>query len=217
MTTVLYLVRHGQSTWNADKRVCGQADPPLSRQGVEQSLRLACALRGETLSAVYASTLARGVASARPTAEEQGVPVQRLSALKEIHLGALQGRYRDARDMEAQRLWLGFKADPWHHVIPGAEAYSVFVRRVLGGLASILRAQKGRRALVVGHRGVNKVILGRLQRMAAVRWGEVSPRSHCLHRIVLEPTARIETLDLRGSCFSGAGPSGTSGAVSLAG
>ena len=63
--TVLCLVRHGQSTWNAERRIQGQLDPPLSELGRAQANRVAERLARERWDVLYSSDLSR----ARQTAE----------------------------------------------------------------------------------------------------------------------------------------------------
>src|SRR3954451_4742886 len=61
----LILVRHGESVWNAEERLQGQLDPPLSERGRRQSRALAATLDGLPGDRVICSDLAR----ARETAE----------------------------------------------------------------------------------------------------------------------------------------------------
>src|SRR6476661_9887592 len=68
MTTLL-LVRHGETDWNADGRLQGHTDRPLSDFGRRQARQLAEELAEEKLDAIYASDLSR----ARETAEIVGV------------------------------------------------------------------------------------------------------------------------------------------------
>ena len=56
---LLYLVRHGESTYNAEGRIQGQTDVPLSELGRRQSEAVADALRTQPVDAVYSSPLRR--------------------------------------------------------------------------------------------------------------------------------------------------------------
>src|SRR3989442_15174864 len=58
--TRIYLIRHGESTWNAQRRWQGVADPPLSDAGRAEATRLADALHAVPLRAVYCSPPRRG-------------------------------------------------------------------------------------------------------------------------------------------------------------
>ena len=56
---ILYLVRHGESIYNAEGRIQGQSDIPLSPLGQRQSLAVATGFRGTQVDAIYASPLIR--------------------------------------------------------------------------------------------------------------------------------------------------------------
>ncbi|MBA2326593.1 MAG: histidine phosphatase family protein, partial [Actinobacteria bacterium] len=75
MATRLFLVRHGESTWNADGRWQGQADPPLSALGEEQACDAAARLAAGGFSRVVASDLQRARRTAEILAEALGLPV----------------------------------------------------------------------------------------------------------------------------------------------
>jgi broad specificity phosphatase PhoE len=198
--TTLYLARHGHSEWNNQGRVTGQLDPGLSAKGREQSVGLARCLQGQALDAIYSSALRRTVATAAPAAAASGLPVTPLAALNEIHVGVLQGRFRDERDAEAQALWARWKADLWGYQIPGGEHFDQFAARVGEALQSILRRHEGRRVLIVGHSATNRVILGTLLGWPPGRWHELRPRNKYLYRLQLgaaEP--EIATYTLSGS------------------
>jgi probable phosphoglycerate mutase len=107
----LLLLRHGESTWNAERRWQGQADPPLSEVGVGQARAAAPALDG--LAAIWSSDLQR----ARRTAELLAGPgraVQLDARLRERHVGAWTGLTRDAIDARYPG-WLedGRRPDGW--------------------------------------------------------------------------------------------------------
>jgi broad specificity phosphatase PhoE len=197
--TTLYLARHGQSEWNNQSRVTGQLDPGLSLQGRQQSEAIAHCLRDEDLKAIYASVLQRTIDTARPTAEAKRLPITSTSALNEINLGALQGRYRDERDPEAQAIWARWTADMWGFQVPGAERFEDLTQRVSQALRTILQQQRGCAALIVGHRATNRVLLGSLMGWPRERWPELRLRNKYLYRIRLGAEAQISTFTLSGS------------------
>src|SRR4051812_2283176 len=93
----LILVRHGESTWNAEERLQGQLDPPLSERGREQSRALARIVNGIPDERVVCSDLTR----ARETAELIGLRPGRLDPLwREIDVGSWGGR--TAAEIDAQ-------------------------------------------------------------------------------------------------------------------
>ena len=57
--THLFALRHDRTAWNAATRVQGHADVPLDATGRWQAERLAEALHGEPIAALYSSDLQR--------------------------------------------------------------------------------------------------------------------------------------------------------------
>jgi broad specificity phosphatase PhoE len=97
------LVRHGQSTWNADGRWQGLADPPLSEAGINQAYEAVAALG--TVDAVISSTLVRAQQTAEILATGIGIgPVQLDPRLVESDAGVWTGLTR--HQIEAQ--WPGW-------------------------------------------------------------------------------------------------------------
>ena len=81
--TRLCLVRHGETAWNAEGRVQGQLDVPLSEVGRAQARAVAAALALERFDAIYSSDLVRVRETAAPAAERLGMPVALEAALPE--------------------------------------------------------------------------------------------------------------------------------------
>ena len=67
-------VRHGETAWNVENRIQGQLDVPLNALGCWQAQRLALAMSGEAIDAIYTSDLRRTVETAAPTASDGGRP-----------------------------------------------------------------------------------------------------------------------------------------------
>ncbi len=162
IAATVYLARHGQSLWNRRTLVTGQLDPELAPEGRAQARELAALLGEVPLSAVYSSTLSRSRETARPVAEVHGLDVREIPALRELHLGALQGRFRDNRDPEAEALWRARKADPVGFRAPGGESFAELASRAGRAVRSILVAHPGDTVLIVGHRNTNRAILATL-------------------------------------------------------
>src|SRR6266850_4226595 len=90
-STRLCLVRHGETAWNAEGRVQGQLDLPLSETGLAQARALAAVLAGESFSAIYSSDLARARQTAQPLAGLLKKEVFLDARLRERHYGVFQG------------------------------------------------------------------------------------------------------------------------------
>jgi len=92
--TALWFARHGQSTWNAEGRWQGQADPPLSALGRVQAEALAEALAGAGIALLAASDLARARETAAIVGARLGLAPVLEPALREHDVGAWSGLTR---------------------------------------------------------------------------------------------------------------------------
>jgi probable phosphoglycerate mutase len=152
----LLLVRHGESTWNAEGRWQGQADPPLSPTGERQARAAAAALLGVELDAVRSSDLARAARTAAILAGPDG-SVRLEPRLRERDVGAWAGLTRDELDASHP----GWVTDGWRPV--GWEDDRAVAARAfpaLEGLAAALGA--GAAALAVSHGGLIRAVEAQL-------------------------------------------------------
>ena len=136
--TALLLVRHGETDWNADGRLQGHTDRPLSDYGRRQARELAGALEGEELEAIYSSDLARARETAEIVGERLGLPVVVDPDLRATDWGTWEGLTAVERDL------VEFVGEP-------TEAHQ---ERILGALRRISERHRGEgRVLVVTHGG----------------------------------------------------------------
>ncbi|MGZ5277646.1 MAG: histidine phosphatase family protein, partial [Caldimonas sp.] len=86
--TRVVAIRHGETVWNAEMRMQGQLDTALSERGRWQAGRVAEALAGEGIEAIFASDLARAFDTAQAIAARTGAPVTADRGLRERSFGA---------------------------------------------------------------------------------------------------------------------------------
>lgn len=153
VATRVYLVRHGQTEWNAERRIQGQLDVPLSPVGHQQAESAADALAGEPLAAVYASDLRRAWETATPIAGRHGLPVIQAPALREAGFGEWEGLSETeivARYPEEYRLW---RSNSLLHRPPGGETIADLQRRAACLYERVLQEHAGQSVVLVGHGG----------------------------------------------------------------
>lgn len=88
----LWLVRHGQSTWNAEGRIQGQKDAPLSELGKRQARALQSRLANHTFDVVYSSDLARAFDTGSIAMPD--VEILKDERLRELGFGNFEGKLR---------------------------------------------------------------------------------------------------------------------------
>jgi alpha-ribazole phosphatase len=112
----LTLVRHAETSWNAERRLLGATDLPLSPTGAWQTARLRSRLAGGQFTAAYSSDLRRASTTAEAILEPyQGVALVQLRSLRELDFGAAEGSTQESQVVADQamdclagglRMWL---------------------------------------------------------------------------------------------------------------
>lgn len=155
-----FIARHGQSEWNAIRRIQGQHNTSLSRLGQQQSLNLRQALQDQPLTKIYTSSLDRTIQTARPLAEHLQLPIHHSALLNELDFGTLVGKFLAEMDDQDQQTWDWWMADPVRREIPGGESYQDLLERIKAFLVDLSHTAENRTILIVGHLRVNQVLLG---------------------------------------------------------
>ncbi|GAA4858957.1 phosphoglyceromutase [Saccharopolyspora cebuensis] len=130
MTATLVLLRHGESTWNAENLFTGWVDVPLSEKGELEAKRGGELLResGVLPDVLHTSLLRRAIATANialDAADRHWIAVRRDWRLNERHYGALQGKNKkqtlETYGEEQYMLWRRSYDTPPPRIEPGSE------------------------------------------------------------------------------------------------
>ncbi|HEY5801820.1 MAG TPA: histidine phosphatase family protein [Burkholderiaceae bacterium] len=156
--TELLLIRHGETAWNAERRLQGHTDIALNAAGLRQADALGRALAAEKLDAIYASDLARASQTAQAVAAHHGLPVQTRAALRERCYGGFEGlRYLEIEQRYPQQYAAWQARDVDASLPPGereGESFRQFYERSLAALRAIALQHAGQRIAIVAHGGV---------------------------------------------------------------
>jgi 2,3-bisphosphoglycerate-dependent phosphoglycerate mutase len=156
MTTQVLFIRHGETEWNAIKRIQGHIDIPLSVHGVLQAEQLGQRLAREGgLEAVYSSDLLRAQQTARPFADALGLDVRLSERLRERFYGAFQGHDSDEINDKFPAEYIEWQTRDPGFAPPGdGESQRVFYHRIVHAMEPIVAAHPNGRVAVVAHGGV---------------------------------------------------------------
>lgn len=154
-TTHFWLIRHGETEWNANRRLQGWLDIPLSEIGLRQAQQLAAYLKtvaSPRFDGVYTSDLSRAAETARLATAHLGLPVITSQALRERNYGRYQGLDWAAlsEGLAAQGVNL---RDPDQAVEDG-ESLRQFAERVRSAFHGLAQENAGKNLLVFAHGGV---------------------------------------------------------------
>ncbi|MFJ4210563.1 histidine phosphatase family protein [Paenarthrobacter sp. NPDC089675] len=140
--TTFALVRHGQTDWNAERRLQGTTDIPLNETGRAQARDAVATLSGHEWDTIVSSPLGRAAETADIIAEGLGLTVaRRVPELIERSFGPAEG-LQAGPELEALRVPGGFR---------GGESDEDAAARGLAALEDLAGEFAGKRVLVVSH------------------------------------------------------------------
>jgi broad specificity phosphatase PhoE len=157
--STLYLVRHGETTWNTERRWQGHIDIPLLETGKEQARRLAEYLRSTRIAAIYSSDLQRARMTADIIAEAQGIHAVPDVRWREMNTGKFQGLTHDEIMQNYAEDFRLLNENWLDHIVEGGESRRMMRVRILAALEDVLANTTGERALVVSHGGSIRLLL----------------------------------------------------------
>lgn len=184
----LHLIRHGQTNYNAERRVQGQFDSVLTETGMQQAEELRPLVETLRLTAIYASSNVR----AKHTAEimTAGLPleIECRDNLREIFMGPWQHRlWSDVAEKDPEQFTF-FMSEPDRFYTEGAETFEELQSRGVAAVEEIISAEfspvSQGNVLIVSHGAILKAILGHY---AEVPLREIWAEPHllnCSHSVV---------------------------------
>ncbi len=149
--TRLWLVRHGETDWNATGRYQGQTDIPLNAAGLAQARGLLPTFAGLPIAAIYSSDLQRAAATAALLGEALRLPVTVHRGLREAGLGRWEGMlFTDIQVVYAAE-WEDRRRDPVNARPPGGESLAETAVRGAATVDEIARRHPAAQVIIVSH------------------------------------------------------------------
>lgn len=148
--TLLYLVRHGETDWNLQRRIQGSTDIPLNQTGRRQARSTGRLLARRSWDAIISSPLSRAAETAAIIADELGLPApQIVDAIVERAYGEAEG----LDDIELARRF------PGSTPVAGRESRQDVSARVMPSLLEIAKNRPGQHVIITTHGGVIRTVL----------------------------------------------------------
>ena len=146
-TKMIYVVRHGETEWNAINKVLGRTDIPLNAKGLEQAHELARSLKDLKIVVFLCSPLCRARQTADAVSDELGIRYKIDERLIEVDFGVFEGINRFDRKYQAAKREFFAR-------YPDGESFFDLAARVF----PLIKELDGANALLVTHGGICRMI-----------------------------------------------------------
>ncbi|MES2049380.1 MAG: histidine phosphatase family protein [Pseudomonadota bacterium] len=160
--TEIILIRHGETAWNAIRKLQGHLDIPLNAEGTRQAKALASALQSEKLDAIISSDLQRALQTAGEIARLQGLSTRVDAGLRERCFGGFEGMLYSELPLRFPHEYAVWRSrDPDANFPPAqndaenvGESIREFHQRCMTTIAHYARQFEGKKIALVAHGGV---------------------------------------------------------------
>ena len=193
----IYLLRHGQTAWNADNnRYCGRTDIPLTEKGLGQAEEVRKQLLGIEFDAVYSSPLLRAYTTAGIASGKDVIKDDRLI---EADFGTWEKKTKEEFMAENESLWTNWMSDPAIYRAGGTgETGSEIVMRVDNFFNSLLQKHSSGNVMVVAHNGINRLYMAHKLGMPLKNYRQLVQENSAITRFELDKNGTL-TLELLNS------------------
>ena len=147
----IYFVRHGQTVWNVENKICGVTDSPLTELGHQQAVETGEAIRKKGIIAdeIICSPLSRAHDTAEHIGEILNVPVRVEPQLVEQNFGKYESTPRDGEEFQQQKRRFVYDFD-------GGESMMRVGQRIYNLLDELAKDDKT--YILVAHNGIARVV-----------------------------------------------------------
>ena len=177
----LFLIRHGQTDWNIQKKYCGFSDIDLNENGKKQIKKLAKRISNERIQKIYSSDLKRTIQSAKIIFKD--APIEKLPEFREINFGIFEGLTYQEIMKKHSKIYKKWIEKPLNTKIPNGEDLKTLAKRVKRGLTKVLSANNNKTIAIFTHAGPIRVILYEILRMDLKDFWQIEPASASLSLI----------------------------------
>lgn len=172
----LYVIRHGQTVWNAEGRLQGSIDIELNDNGRELAKETGVKLAGIHFDKVYSSPLKRAYDTAGLIMAGRDVPIICDERLREISFGCLEG-HSVSEFFKDGCSYANFFVNPAQYIPPeGGETFEQVIARTGDFYREVIvpAAENCERIMVVAHGNANKGFIYNLEGTDSIDkyWGE---------------------------------------------
>lgn len=161
--TIVYIVRHGETDWNVEKKVMGHTDIDLNEKGVTQAKKLAVILKNIQFDVIFSSDLIRARRTAEIVVFERKTIIQTTKLLRERYMGRLEGKSWVNTSKKLKLLWNKLSKlndqERKKYNLHKVENDNDVLNRFIPFIKNISTKHYGKNILIVTHGGLIRLLL----------------------------------------------------------
>ncbi len=185
-STLVFVVRHGETEWNQAGKQQGHMDSPLTENGRRQAHALANDMLGRGIAFIFSSDLGRATATAQIIGDRLGLSVQTDPRLRERHLGSLQGWSNTEWRKQYPEEWAEYQSGNPDYCLPGGESARQRYERSVECIEELAICHRGKTILVVSHGGVLRGLFYRAAQVSLAERCRFSMFNAAINRFTID-------------------------------
>lgn len=156
----LFIVRHGETDWNIEKRTQGISNnQPLNEKGMFQAKALAKRFEAIPVDVIYSSDLKRSYDTAYEIAKAKNLPLFTDTRLREMNFGKWEGLTSSDIEKMYGSIYEIWRSKPMEAMIPDGETLLMLKERILKSVDEIINTHNGKNIAIVSHGISCKVLI----------------------------------------------------------
>lgn len=193
----LYIVRHGKTKWNQERRIQGRSDIPLLEEGREMARQTAEGLKEVPFDAIYSSPLRRAYETAEIIRGSRTLEIQTDDRLLEMSFGVGEGKDYVEPGQEGTVLLEGFYEWPDQYQAPerGESFYDLCSRADQFAEAILEKHRQTERILIVAHAAINQALFRYFEGLQIKELWEHGRQLNCATTIIRAEKGDFQVLE----------------------
>lgn len=155
----IYLVRHGETDANVEKKYCGQTDVDLNHKGLRDAASIAKVLKNTTFDSIVSSDLKRTLKTAELINAYHHLEIELIPEFREINFGKFENLTFEEIGLQYPEEKEKMIKEKINYNFLEGESLKALHKRVVGAFNKLLKEKENEDLLIVSHGGVIRMIL----------------------------------------------------------
>lgn len=180
----IYLVRHGQTDANVEKKYCGQTDVDLNHKGLQDAASIAKVLKNISLDSIVSSDLKRTLKTAELINEYHQLEIELISDFREINFGKFENLTFEEIGVQYPKEKEKMIKEKIDYNFLEGESLKTLYKRVIRAFYQLIEEKENEDILIVSHGGVIRMILTEILSGDINNYWSIEVDNTCISTIV---------------------------------